>query len=98
MHMEHPGYKYSWESADGEELEPEEEYDSESSYGDPVSEIVYQVQARRQLAEEFRDQVTSSDPICSLPLTDYQRGLLDARISTLAFMSEMVKEVREKQG
>ena len=36
-----------------------------------------------------------NDPINSLPLTEYQRGLVDGRVETWDFMENMISELKK---
>lgn len=58
-----------------------------------IAEIMYQVSARKNMAHDRRDEYNGNDPIKSLPLTEYLKGLIDGRLETWEFIEKMIPEV-----
>ena len=58
-------------------------------------ELVSQIQSRRMMATDRKLDYYSDDPINSLPLTEYQRGLVDGRLETWEFLDKMTVELKQ---
>lgn len=58
-----------------------------------VTELLQQVKARKVLAYERRSEYCGSDPIKSLPLSDYLKGIIDGRLETWEFFERLINEV-----
>lgn len=66
-----------------------------SLHDDIFDELVSQIQARRAMANDRKLDYYSDDPINSLPLTEYQRGLVDGRLETWDFLDKMTVELKQ---
>ena len=58
-----------------------------------IQELVYQVKARRKMVHDRIIEYGSDDPVTSLPLTDYLRGLLEGRKETWEFIEKMIPDI-----
>lgn len=65
-----------------------------SLHYDIFDELVSQIQSRRAMATDRKLDYYSDDPVNSLPLTEYQKGLVDGRLETWDFLEKMTVELK----
>ncbi|MDD2299247.1 MAG: hypothetical protein PHG42_08235 [Bacteroides sp.] len=65
-----------------------------SLHDDIFDELVSQIQNRRMMATDRKLDYYSDDPVNSLPLTEYQRGLIDGRLETWEFLDKLSVELK----
>lgn len=65
-----------------------------SLHDDIFDELVSQIQSRRAMATDRKLDYYSDDPVNSLPLTEYQKGLVDGRLETWDFLEKMTVELK----
>jgi hypothetical protein len=61
-----------------------------------INDLKYQFDRRLEQAKFREVQYVSDDPIDSLDLTDYQRGIIRGRAQTWEFVNEMFHELVNK--
>jgi hypothetical protein len=59
-----------------------------------VRELEFQIHSRKKLALDKIQEYDSEDPINSLPLTEYQRGIIAGRAETWEFFEHLVSELK----
>ncbi|MCK9310666.1 MAG: hypothetical protein M0P26_00145 [Bacteroidales bacterium] len=58
-----------------------------------LEELIFQIYSRKAMATDRKLDYYGTDPINSLPLTEYQRGLIDGRTETWDFLGNMIAEL-----
>jgi len=57
-----------------------------------IKELTHQVDTRIEMAIDRRYEYESDDPTNSLPLTEYQKGLIAGRFEMLQFFSKLIPD------
>lgn len=57
-----------------------------------IKELERQVQVRIEMAIDRKYEYEGDDPVDSLPLTDYQRGLVAGRLETWEFFARLIPD------